>query len=108
MYYLLNHFHITTNINEASFQIDAICKNELSQRPFSTKFGLLTQAYKVESKPVFIRRLNQIILVKDQLKELVKTEDVKEIYLVLEHLEPQKAHVHSAVNLCLEASYISI
>ena len=50
---------------EASFQIDAICKNELSQRSFSTKFGLLTQDYKVESKPVFIRRLNHIILVKD-------------------------------------------
>ena len=84
-------YALSTNINEASFQIDAICKNELSQRPFSAKFGLLTQAYKVKSKLVFIRRLNQIILVKDQLKELVKTEDVKEIYLVLEDLEPQKA-----------------
>ena len=84
-------YALSTNINEESFQIDAICKNELSQRPFSAKFGLLTQGYKVESKPVFIRRLNQIILVKDQLKELVKTEDVKEIYLVLEDLEPQKA-----------------
>ena len=75
-------YALSTNINEASFQIDAICKNELSQRPFSAKFGLLTQDYKVESKPVFIRRLNQIILVKDQLKELLKSGDVKEIYLV--------------------------
>ena len=40
---------------------------------------------------MFIRRLNQIILVKDQLKELLKSGDVKEIYLVLEDLEPQKA-----------------
>ena len=84
-------YALSTNINEASFQIDAICKNELSQRSFSAKFGLLTQDYKVESKPVFIRRLNQIILVKDQLKELLKSGDVKEIYLVLEYLEPQKA-----------------
>ena len=67
-------YALSTNINAASFQIYAICTNELSQRSFSAKFGLLTQDYKVESKPVFIRRLNQIILVKDQLKELVKTE----------------------------------
>ena len=84
-------YALSTNINEASFQIDAICKNELSQRSFSAKFELLTQDYKVESQPVFVRRLNQIIFVKDQLKELVKTEDVKEIYLILEDLELQKA-----------------
>ena len=84
-------YALSTNINEASFQIDAICKNELSQRPFSAKFELLTQDYKVESQPVFVRRLIQIIFVKDQLKELLKTEDVKEIYLMLEDLEPQKA-----------------
>ena len=84
-------YALSTNINEARFQINAICKNELSQRPFSAKFELLTQDYKVESQRVFVRRLNQIIFVKDQLKELVKTEDVKEICLILEDLEPQKA-----------------
>ena len=48
--------------------------------------------YKIESQPVFIRRLNQIIFVKDQLKGLLKPKDAKEIYLILTDLEPQKTH----------------
>ena len=81
-------YALSTNINEACLQIDAICEIELQQRPFSAKFELVAHNYKIESQPVFVRRLNQIIFVKDQLKELVKTEDVKEIYLILEDLEP--------------------
>ena len=48
-------YALSTSINEASFQIDVICKNELSQRPFSTKFELVAHNYKIESQPVFVR-----------------------------------------------------
>ena len=84
-------YALSTNTHEACLQIDAICNIEHKQRQFSAKFELLTGNYKIESQPMFIRRLDQIILVKDQLKELLKSEDVKEIYLMLEDLEPQKA-----------------
>ena len=76
-------YALSTNINEACLQIDAICKIKLQQRPFSAKFELVMLNYKIESQPVFIRRLNQIIFVKDQLKELLKPDDAKEIYLIL-------------------------
>ena len=65
-------YALSTNINEACLQIDAICEIELQQRPFSAKFELVMSNYKIESQSVFIRRLNQIIFVKDQLKELLK------------------------------------
>ena len=83
-------YALSTNINEACLQIDAICKIELQERPFSAKFELVMPNYKIEFQPVFIRRLNQIIFVKDQLKELLKPEDAKEIYLILTDLGPQK------------------
>ena len=96
-------YALSTNINEACLQIDAICKIELQKRPFSAKFELVMSNYKIESQPVFIRRLNQIIFVKDQLKELLKPEDAKEIYLILTDLEPQKTHYPTCQKLVLKS-----
>ena len=96
-------YALSTNINEACLQIDAICKIRLQQRPFSAKFELVMLNYKIESQPVFIRRLNQIIFVKDQLKELLKPEDAKEIYLILTDLEPQKTHCPACQKLVLKS-----
>ena len=100
-------YALSTNINEACLQIDAICKIELQQRPFSAKFELVMLNYKIESQPVFIR-LNQIIFVKDQLKELLKPEDAKEIHLILTDLEPQKTHCPACQSWCLKVSCINI
>ena len=96
-------YALSTYINEACLQIDAIYKIELQQRPFSAKFELVTPNYKIESQPVFIRRLNQIIFVKDQLKKLLKPEDAKEIYLILTDLVPQKTHCPACQKLVLKS-----
>ena len=86
-------YALSTKINEACLQIDAICKIELQQRSFSAKFERVAHNYKIKSQPVFVGRLNQIIFVKDQLKELVMTDDVKEIYLILEDHSVNKSGI---------------
>ena len=58
--------------------------------------------YKPARRPI-ITWLYCIIFVKDQLKELLKPEDAKEIYLILTDLEPQETHCPTCQKLVLKS-----